>query len=1168
MKRQFHYIFFACTIALTVICGILMTRVNVNADMTKYLPDDSQMKYGLDIVTNEFGASAQMVGADVHIMFDSISPAEIEGMCALLAAYPDVDKVAYRYSADSAHTVFDLTVAKKVNQKALGKQISNRFGGNCVVETSQDGATPPMSVMVIAAVLIMLVLFLMAQSWFEPVVILISTGVAIVLNMGTNALLPSVSITTNFIGSMLQAVLSLDYCIILLNRYRQEQNEHTDRVTAGIAVNKAIKASSSSILSSALTTVVGLLMLCFMRLKIGTDMGVVLAKGVVCSLICTFTVMPSLMLLFRRVINKTQKRVFVPNTAGLARFVTSHKVSMAIGAVLLFFGSWYFSRQTTIFFSAEAESQIERIFPAPNPIVLVYDTQDERALVPLVDSLVQDSNVQMVLSYPTLLSHPRTPEQTIKHIQSLIPLMASQMPASATTQAAPFLQPSAMSEMGSMVNMLYFMRANHGLETTMTFPDLARFLHTHCVNNPLMASFIDDDMRQQVELLQSMLLTEETPDTTPFPSGEGRGEASLNTNSLNANSLNANSLNDTSDIVHHTSEDTLNRTSYIVHRTSEDTSDIIHHTSNIQHPTSSSIPLISFIERLNTTHTSALTIEMQKLTDTAAIRLPMSINEMAFFIGSTPTQTRLVYGYAPGRKKLSPLEYVHLLTDDLFKRPGLQGLISPEQRILLSNRARLMDLANVNASLSPAELNQLLQAFGITGFTDDQLLALHTSPDPLHSTYNIQHQTSDTSLDSKLSALDSKLSPLDSQEEASLNPNSLNPNSLNTNSLNDTSNIQHPTSNIVHSTSDIVHRTSADLQAELFTELAFGGKHYTPAQMASKLSRLMKLSGVKSAPITAEQMSLLYMYYESVQHPCDSMRVGLDQLIAYVCDTLIADPRIAPMVPDSIRTQIKDVQNQLASGMGQLRKENHSLCVILTSLPPESKQTTAFVNSLSAQADAALAHDYYMLGESVMYVEMQAGFNHEMNVVTLLTILVIFLIVAITFRSVIVPTILVATVMTAVYVNVVVSGLVSGQMLYLAYLIVQAILMGATIDYGILFANYYRENRRTMTRRDAAAAAYKGSIRTILTSGLIMVIAPGVMAALIEDVMISNIVSCLAVGAFMAIVLILTVVPAVLVALDRLVVYGKKNRFSAPAQSAEKESVPLPTETATPTAKE
>ena len=1158
MKRQFHYIFFACTIALTVICGILMTRVNVNADMTKYLPDDSQMKYGLDIVTNEFGASAQMVGADVHIMFDSISPAEIEGMCALLAAYPDVDKVAYRYSADSAHTVFDLTVAKKVNQKALGKQISNRFGGNCVVETSQDGATPPMSVMVIAAVLIMLVLFLMAQSWFEPVVILISTGVAIVLNMGTNALLPSVSITTNFIGSMLQAVLSLDYCIILLNRYRQEQNEHTDRVTAGIAVNKAIKASSSSILSSALTTVVGLLMLCFMRLKIGTDMGVVLAKGVVCSLVCTFTVMPSLMLLFRRVINKTQKRVFVPNTAGLARFVTSHKVSMALGAVLLFFGSWYFSRQTTIFFSAEAESQIEQIFPAPNPIVLVYDTQDERALVPLVDSLVQDSNVQMVLSYPTLLSHPRTPEQTIKHIQSLIPLMASQMPASATTQAAPFLQPSSMSEMGSMVNMLYFMRANHGLETTMTFPDLARFLHTHCVNNPLMASFIDDDMRQQVELLQSMLLIEETPDT-PLGSQLSTLDSQL-------------SIFDSQEA------SPLTTPPAIIPSTPLDAQLVAFDSSKVKVPDQievtlpSQVGVISFIERLNRMHTSALTIEMQKLTDTAAIRLPMSINEMAFFIGSTPTQTRLVYGYAPGKKKLSPLEYVHLLTDDLFKRPGLQGLISPEQRILLSNRARLMDLANVNASLSPAELNKLLHRFGITDFTDDQILALHTTPstplDSKHSPLDSQPST----LDSEPSPLDSELSTLDSQEASPLNNPPLSEASpLNNPPLSEASPLTTPTTPLDSKLSTFdskQHPSRADLQAELFTELAFGGKHYTPAQMASKLSRLMKLSGVKSAPITAEQMSLLYTYYESVQHPCDSMRVGLDQLIAYVCDTLIADPRIAPMVPDSIRTQVKDVQQQLASGMGQLRKENHSLCVILTSLPPESKQTTAFVNSLSAQADAALAHEHYMLGESVMYVEMQAGFNHEMNVVTLFTILVIFLIVAITFRSVIVPTILVATVMTAVYVNVVVSGLVSGQMLYLAYLIVQAILMGATIDYGILFANYYRENRRTMTRRDAAAAAYKGSIRTILTSGLIMVIAPGVMAALIEDVMISNIVSCLAVGAFMAIVLILTVVPAVLVALDRLVVYGKKNRFSAPAQSAEKESVSLPTETATPTAEE
>ena len=193
-----------------------------------------------------------------------------------------------------------------------------------------------------------------------------------------------------------------------------------------------------------------------------------------------------------------------------------------------------------------------------------------------------------------------------------------------------------------------------------------------------------------------------------------------------------------------------------------------------------------------------------------------------------------------------------------------------------------------------------------------------------------------------------------------------------------------------------------------------------------------------------------------------------------------------------------------------------------------------------------------------MYAEMRGGFEHEMNVVSLLTILSIFLIVAITFRSVIVPTILVVTVMTAVYVNVVVAGWVTGQMLYLAYLIVQAILMGATIDYGILFANYYRENRKTMLQVDAVCAAYRGSIRTILTSGLIMVIGPGAMALFIDDLMISNIVGCLAVGAFMAVVLTMTVVPAVLVALDKWVVYGKKNRFNGETTEENKENTENP----------
>ena len=652
-------------------------HVNVNADMTKYLPDDSQMKRGLEIVMTEFGSSAQMSGTDVHVMFEGLRPNEIPGIRTLLEGYEDVNGVSYRYSADSTHTVFDLDVPKAVDQKALGKQISTRFGGICVVETSQDGATPPVSVMIFAAVLIMVVLFVMAQSWFEPMIILVTALLAIVLNMGTNALLPSVSITTNFIGSILQAVLSLDYCIVMLNRYRQEQDEHTDRTTAGIAANNAIKKSAPSILSSALTTVVGLLMLCFMRLKIGADMGIVLAKGVICSLICTFTVMPALMLLFRRTINFTAKKAYVPPTDRMALFISRHKLSMAVGAVLLFFGSWYFSRQTTIFFSAAAESKIEAVFPSPNPFVLVYDTQDEDSVYTLVDSLMAQPGIQSVISYPTLMSRQLTPAEMASHVRSLLTEFKNMMPEGTS------VPPEALDMVNAdMVQLLYYMQSKPK-EQTLAFPDMARFLHSHVASNPLFASYLDEDMKKQIADLQSMLdlpapeedePEPETPKTTTTPVIE---EPELeDTVVLKRETI--------APLTHSPMPITLQEDTLAIPEMEID-----------------KIAVVPFIQRLNATRTSALSVEMYKLTDTMAIRLPMNIKEMSLFMGSTPVQTQLVYGYAPGKaKKLSPLQYVHLLVDDLFKRPGLAGMVSEEQRTQLGQRAYLMDLADHNASLT------------------------------------------------------------------------------------------------------------------------------------------------------------------------------------------------------------------------------------------------------------------------------------------------------------------------------------------------------------------------------------------------------------------------------------------------------------------------------------
>ena len=318
-------------------------------------------------------------------------------------------------------------------------------------------------------------------------------------------------------------------------------------------------------------------------------------------------------------------------------------------------------------------------------------------------------------------------------------------------------------------------------------------------------------------------------------------------------------------------------------------------------------------------------------------------------------------------------------------------------------------------------------------------------------------------------------------------------------------------------------------------DLMYSGRSYTARQMAGFFKRL-------GEPVGEDLISLLYVYYASVSEEDCHHTMNIEELVSFIGDDLLNDRRLSGYIDDEVRSHFNGFRKAFEEKISLLRREDHSLMLVLTKLPPESRETYDFVSRLSSVCEDCFGGESQLVGESVMYSEMKNGFGREMRLVTILTVLAIFLIVAVSFRSVIVPLILVMTVMTAVYVNVIFSGIFSGTMLYLAYLIVQSILMGATIDYGILYANYYKEYRKTMDINDAITAAYRGFIRTIMTSGLIMVVAPGAMALLVDDVAISAIVGSLSIGAMVSVVLILLVVPAVLGAFDSLVV-RKKDRF-------------------------
>ena len=1072
-----------CMLALSAVCGILIPKVNVNSDMTRYLPDDSQMKQGLDIVTAEFGGT-QMTGPAVRLMFRDVASSRVQGITDTLSSFSQVKAVSHSFSADGQYVLFELNVPNSVDQKLLGQEISSRFEDDIVVETSQDGNTPPASVMIIAAALILIILVAMAQSWLEPLIFLISTGLAVVMNIGTNALLPSVSITTNYIVAILQMVLSLDYSIVLMNRYRQEKTGENSPVEA---VNRAIKRAFPSIMSSAATTVVGLVMLVFMRLKIGMDMGVVLAKGVIFSLVCTFTVLPSLLMIFQKGVMNTGKKTFVLPTNRISRMVTRYKIPLACAAIVLFFFAFFQSKKTDISFSMERESEINSVFPQHNPFVVVYPTAAESSVPALADSLLKDGAVEGVYAYPTVMRRQYTSSEMAGQIQTMAAGFKEELPKE--------LDSSMFT--ASMMSLVYHMKFEDDPSRQISFPELLGFIREHCVGNPMFDSVLDDDMREKLALLDMYAPAVEEEEIVEESRVEEAPAPKASAPKVSAPKA--------------TAPDTP--------KPAAETAP-----APVAKP-QSSVRLSSFLPRLAEAYPSTETAVLASLSDRTMNNTPMAAPAMSEFIGSTPTQTRMVYSFSKNKsKQMTPYEYVHFLYDDLFNRKALASFVSEDQKEGLRQRMNVMDLIQKDASLEFSELYSLLRDFGAASAGEARLRALAFPS----SGSNVPEAPSAVSRpDSTSGTLVAELpQQKDSLSSSAGNAVSGNPAAADTASVN----VQPLPKPVKPKKKSIEEQ-----RQELFMDLMYSGRSYTARQMAGFFKRL-------GEPVGEDLISLLYVYYASVSEEDCHHTMNIEELVNFIGDDLLNDKRLSGYIDDEVRSHFNGFRKAFEEKISLLRREDHSLMLVLTKLPQESPETYDFVSRLSSACDDCFGGESQLVGESVMYSEMKNGFGREIRLVTILTVLAIFLIVAVSFRSVIVPLILVMTVMTAVYVNVIFSGIFSGTMLYLAYLIVQSILMGATIDYGILYANYYKEYRKTMDINDAITAAYRGFIRTIMTSGLIMVVAPGAMALLVDDVAISAIVGSLSIGAMVSVVLILLVVPAVLGAFDSLVV-RKKDRF-------------------------
>ena len=353
--------------------GYINTKVNY--DILYYLPDDIETMKGQDILVDEFGTGAYsmficegMENKDVAALKAKIEQVDHVEKVVWYDSVLDLqipmdmlpDKIKDVFNSDDStmmFIIFDTTTSADETMDAI-HEIRSLAGKQCflsgmsaiVTDTKDLSDQEVVIYVIIAVVLSALVLALFMESYFVPVVFLASIGMAIVYNLGTNIFKGEISYITKALAAVLQLGVTMDYSIFLWHSYQEQIEEFGDHKEA---MAHAIEKTLKSVVGSSLTTVAGFVALCFMSFTLGLDLGIVMAKGVVIGVICCVTVLPSMMMVFDKALEKTKHRSFMPNLDKLSDFITKHYKVFVVALVLLVIPAYYCQKNAGVYYNLD-----------------------------------------------------------------------------------------------------------------------------------------------------------------------------------------------------------------------------------------------------------------------------------------------------------------------------------------------------------------------------------------------------------------------------------------------------------------------------------------------------------------------------------------------------------------------------------------------------------------------------------------------------------------------------------------------------------------------------------------------------------------------------------------------------------------------------------------------
>ncbi len=891
---------------LAVISALLIPRVEINYDMADYLPDDSETTIGLERMEDEFGrtgtAQVMLLGVDAStasevasdiddfadvqfVTFDEHSeehylPDEQDG-AALLQVTIDGDD----FSQVAEEVVVDID--EYLDFHGHDYHLGGPAVSNYELQEAVLSELP--LIMIMAITIVLAILWLNARSWLEPVAFIVVVIIAILINMGTNFLYGEISYITQSVAAVLQLGLSMNYSIMLLNRFHQEREEMSDEKPA---MQRALARSIAPISSSSLTTVAGMVALTFMTFEIGMDLGLVLAKGILSSLITVFLVLPGLLVIFAKWFERTRKKPINLKGEPFAKLsIQGSRVLPALTLVLFFLA--FAVQSTNDYFFAddpdlEGAERIEEVFGKSVPLTAITEATDDvfDEQEALLDSL-EDYEID---GEPVLLS------DTGYVSTALAPLDPEDVA----------LLTALDEESAGVLFSLYHLENSNMDSDTIVGEDLLSALY-EATDEDQIAEVLGEEVIEEIE-------------------------------------------------VYH-----------------------------------------EFMESLDEEMTF----------DEAAAAMDSSEFEMLFI-------------------------YFAYHSEDY----------DPEEPLL--QQALALATAIITGEFDGSETIPLGE---LILFIDE-----------------LEREGAITLSEEEREELDEQVAFVENIEE----------------------------------------EMSYEDLAERFDVLP------------------------------ADATRLIYAFYFQYTDETPDLPIRARDLIEFIEIEIEENELLAEEIGEEEQEMIDYAIGELEFADEMFNGEEYSRMILTLDIPKEGSDTFDFVDFLRDEADETFTGEAFFAGEIISNYDMADAFDEDLLRISLITVGAIILLVTLAFRAYLLPFVLVMVIQGAIWMSMSVSAVLDQPIFFMTYIVVTAIQMGATVDYGILISSNYLEQRHYHSKREALRKAVNNSLPTVFTSGLILITAGLAVGIVSSQMAIYSVGYLLARGASVSVLFVLLLLPSILYTLDRL----------------------------------